>query len=214
MIVQERLKAAIEFSLLGRKSATLEEVGHEYRRRSISGSTIAAEAGGKTLRAWIEEDFSEVFRTINQDGKPAVEFVDGKRSLTDKPLTVDEKIEILSSIRIGTGIAERRDDAGFAFLQTKAWRAFAEDTHDIFVGAKGSGKSQILRHSFGIGRNELPEDVRVIHVDAAKDQYLLPPRAALKPLSIEAHKGIWLLLLATKAYLWVKKKKLILIFLK
>ena len=33
----------------------------------------------------------------------------------------------------------------------------------------------------------------------------MPPKAALKQLSIEAHKGIWLLLLGMKAYIWVKE---------
>ncbi len=53
--------------------------------------------------------------------------------------------------------------------------------------------------------NEITRNVRLVHIDAAKDQYLLPPRVVLKKLSIEAHKGIWLLLLAMKAYLWCKQ---------
>lgn len=207
MTVQERLIAAIEFCLQSKTSATLEEVGHEYRRRSISGNSLTDEGGGRPLRDWIEKELSDTFK-VNQDGeKPTVEFR-GRKSLSDQPISIDQKIEILSSLKIGTGIAERRDDAKFAFLPTNAWRAFAGDTHDVFVGAKGSGKSQILQHAKGPGKAEVSEGVRIIHVDAAKDQYLLPPKASLKPLSTDGHKGIWLLLLTTKAYLWAKENRL------
>lgn len=209
MIIQSRIREAIEFSLVGRTSVTLEDVGHEYRRRSPSGGTIVEDGGGKSVKSWIEGELSDTFSLTEIDQKPAVKFVSEKKTLTDTPVSIEEKLEILSSLKIGTGIAERSDDAAYAFLPTKAWRAFADDTHDIFVGAKGSGKSQLLKHAFGIGQGELPTDVRIIHIDAARDQYLLPPRVALKQLSVEAHKGIWLLLLGLKAYLWVKKNAVI-----
>jgi hypothetical protein len=187
MVVQNRLKCAIEFSLVGSTTTTLEDVGHEYRRRSPSGGTVAEDGGGRTIKSWIEGELAELFALTEMDGKPAVKFASTKKTLTDAPIGLEEKLKLLSSLRIGTGIAERSDDAEYSFVPTRAWRAFFEDTHDIFVGAKGSGKSQLLKHAFGAGKTELLDKVRIIHVDAARDQYLLLPKAALKQLRVRTH---------------------------
>ena len=93
MVVQNRLKCAIEFSLVGSTTTTLEDVGHEYRRRSPSGGTVAEDGGGRTIKSWIEGELAELFALTEMDGKPAVKFASTKKTLTDAPVSLEEKLK-------------------------------------------------------------------------------------------------------------------------
>jgi hypothetical protein len=69
LVIRDRVRKSIEFCLSRKKRETLEEVGREYRRRSLSGGSVSEDSNGKTLKNWIETDFSDLFVLIDDGAK-------------------------------------------------------------------------------------------------------------------------------------------------
>src|SRR5262249_28040000 len=71
------------------------------------------------------------------------------------------KAEILERLNLGSSIAENDENLSNYFVPTVALTDFLNDRHDLILGAKGSGKSAILKI---VSQKQYPElsDVRLV----------------------------------------------------